>query len=172
MLNLVTHYPTLITENNLFDTYNFITLGERGGYSEFIIRHEQTNLNEVRGFALYPKGEIQLDELTCYNSSSVSFHEITQFTDQILENIYEPSCMLVLSTLSRQKEEKTQKLNICYAFYVALKTMSKGGTLVFKTSSTHTPGTIELFYIISRYFEQFSISKPLTSLPDSDVSFI
>ena len=80
--------------------------------------------------------------------------------------------MLVLSTLSRQKEEKTQKLDICYAFYVALKTMSKGGTLVFRTKSTHTPGTIELFYIISRYFERFSISKPLTSYPDSDVSCI
>lgn len=171
MLNLVTHYPTLITENNLFDTYNFVTLGEHGGYSEFVIKHEQANLNDVKGFALYPKGEIQLDDLTTYKSDVISLKEIIVFTDQILENIYEPSCMLVLSTLSFNKDEKTHKLYMCYSFYITLKLMSKGGTLVFKTNSTHTPCTMELLYVISRYFEEFSISKPLTSYPESDVIY-
>lgn len=176
MANLKSLFSKLITENFALSSFDFVSIGESGGISEFVAKDYQTsNLGDVRGWAIFPKTEFVHDNVEVL-PGTVSFAELEGQIASITSQTGFPTCMLIVGNLSTpvaespSMKEKQAKLHMSLYIYAALKLLTKGGTLVFKCHNTWLPATCELLFYISRAFGNFSIVKPLACPSHSFVS--
>jgi len=177
MANLHNLYKELFRQNYMIDTYYFLTIGEKGGVSEYTTQvQQQEALVGLQGWAVFPSAEFEVDNVTSLKEIH-NFEKLEELADQIYCEMGDASAMLIVCDLGTEKtnftqKEKKAKTNICSSLYLASKLMAKGGNLVIKTSNTWEPSTIELLYLVATNFEQFSVVKPFSASPHSFSRFI
>jgi hypothetical protein len=176
MANLKALYKQLVTENFALSSYDFVTIGDSGGLSEFVVKDFQSSsIGDVRGWGVFPKQQFAQDNVEVL-PGSVSFAELEGHIAYISQQTGFPTCMLVVGNLSvpgggnPSVKEKLAKFQVSLYIYAAVKLLTKGGALVFKCHNTWLPATCELLYYVSRAFSQFSIVKPYCSPSHSFVS--
>src|SRR4051812_32286723 len=102
MSNLSNIYSELIQQNYLIPTYYFVTLGESGGFSEYIKEKFQKDFfGDMKGYAMFPKMNFMLEDVETKNfkSDQINTEKILNFSDKILEEMTEPSAMLIVSCI-------------------------------------------------------------------------
>lgn len=175
MANLLKLYPEIIEKNYVISEYQFLTLGDKGGYSEYIVnQYQKQYLENLSGWALFPKTNFKIEEVQNRTESEINFETIEKFADEVLAFTTEPSLMLIFSDLAWKEkdsnlEEKYMKLYLGYSIYLSVKLLARGGNLVVKLSNTSHPATIEMIYIVASMFNSISLIKLLSSSPHSSV---
>lgn len=173
MSNLANLYTDLIQQNYLIPTFYFVTLGECGGYSEFVRDSFQKSFfGDMKGFALFPKMNFVVEDTDSksFKSDQVNSENIMKFTAQIMDEMQEPSAMLIISRIGVKVkdvdlQEKYTRQYIVYNILVTLKLMARGGNLIINTTSMNHLCTIELILFLTSLFEKISIIKPFSVMP-------
>lgn len=177
MANLMKLFPELLEKNFALLNYQFLVLGDQGGFSEYIVNQYLNNyFEEPIGYALFPKVLFKVPGVTLCEKGDINFSTISEFSSEIEENNGESPLMLIISDLSWKEEdsnleEKYMTQYLAYSLYMAAKLLARGGNLIVKLYNTYHPTTIELIYTISSMFSQISLIKPLNSAPHSSVLF-
>lgn len=177
MANLMKLFPILLEKNFSLLNYQFLVLGDQGGFSEFIVNQYQNKyFEDPIGYALFPKVLFKVPGVTLCEKGDINFQTISEFSSEIEENEGESPLMLIISDLSWKEEdsdleEKYMTQYLAYSLYMAAKLLARGGNLIVKLYNTYHPTTIELIYTISSIFSQISLIKPLNSAPHSSVFF-
>lgn len=176
MANMMKMFPELLDKNFALLNYQFLVLGDQGGFSEFIVnQYLNKYFEEPIGYALYPKVLFKVPGVTMCPEGDINFSTISGFCSEIEENNGESPLMLIINDLSwkeqdHNQEEKYMTQYLAYSLYMAAKLLARGGNLIVKLYNTHLPSTIELIYTISSLFSQISLIKPLNSAPHSSVT--
>ena len=176
--NIIKLFPGIIEKNFSIPTYQFLILGDKGGYSEYIYNYYQTEMfEEPSGFVLFHRSNFQIKGLNTFTEGDINFETIQGISNNILLESGEPSLMLIISELSWKEkdcnlEEKYMKLYLGYSLYLSIKLLARGGNLIVKLYNTYHPATIEMIYLISSMFTSISLIKLLSSPPHSSVFFI
>ncbi|CAG9331820.1 unnamed protein product [Blepharisma stoltei] len=180
MSNISSLYPDLIQQNYLIPTYYFVTLGDPGGYAEYI-RHnfQQSCFGEIKGYALFPKASFLIEDVDSksFRSNEIDAKNILEFSDELLSQMGEPSAMLIVSNIKckvrdLELNEKYMKSYIAYNILATLKLMARGGNLVIQTSSIFHRGSIELVLYLATLFEKISVIKPFSTVPHGNTRTI
>jgi hypothetical protein len=175
MANIIKLFPELIEKNYAIPVYQFLTLGDKGGLSEYIVHQYQSQfLEELSGWALFPRSNFKVDSVTNKNEGEINFETIQNFAESLLKETPDPSLMLIISELSWKEkdsvlEEKYMKLYLSYSLYLSVRLLARGGNVIIKLYNTSQPATIEMIYIISSLFTSISLIKPISSPPHSPV---
>ena len=187
MTNLAHLYPELISEdkNFLFPSYNFVTICDKGGFSQCISKHYSdinVGMKEIRGWALFPRGEIRLKGVKCEAKPEINFKSIEEVIESVRadsesEVSFGPSIMLLTASFSLKEpnmyvKERLWKLYLGYAVYAGMKLLGKGGNLVVKIGSTVLPGTVEMMYLLYRHFQSISVVKPFSTSSYSSTKYL
>ena len=177
MANIIKLFPELIDRNFSIPVYQFLTLGDKGGFSEYIIdQYQKLSLEEISGWALFPRSNFKIDELKIVTEGEINFETIQNFSEGLLAETGEPSLMLILNDLSWKEkdsnlEEKYMKLYLAYSIYLSVKLLARGGNLIVKLYNTCHPATIEMIYFVASLFNSVSLIKPLSFPPHSSVFY-
>ena len=177
MANILKLFPEILEKNFMLPNYQFLVLGDQGGFSEFIVnQYISKYFEEPAGFALFPKILFKVSGVNLYPDGEIAFATIKKVAEDIEGNEGESPLMLVVNELSWKEsdsdlEEKYMNLYLTYSIYLSVKLLAKGGNLVVKLYNTYQPATVELIYIVSSLFRSVSLFKPLNSAPHSAVSF-
>jgi hypothetical protein len=177
MANILKLFPEILEKNFMMPNYEFLVLGDQGGFSEFIVNsYVNKYYEEPLGHSLFPKVLFKVPGVTLYPEGDISFQSIKKVSNEILENQGESPLMLIISDLSWKEsdadlEEKYMNLYLSYSIFLSVKLLAKGGNLVQKLYNTSHPATIELIYLASSLFTSISLFKPLNSSPHSSVTF-
>ena len=177
MANILKLFPEILEKNFMLTNYQFLVLGDQGGFSEFIVnQYISKYFEEPVGFALFPKILFKVSGVSLYPDGEIAFATIKKVAEDIEANEGESPLMLVVNELSWKEsdsdlEEKYMNLYLTYSIYLSVKLLAKGGNLVVKLYNTYQPATVELIYIVSSLFRSVSLFKPLNSAPHSAVRF-
>ena len=177
MANILKLFPEILEKNYVIPVYQYLTLGDKGGYSEYIVhKYQDQYLEELKGWALFPRSNFKVDGVVNQSEGEINFETIQNFCENLLQETQEASLMLIVNDLSWKEndpmiEEKYMKLYFVYSIYLAVKLLARGGNIIIKLYNTYHPATIELIYMISNLFNTVSVIKLLSSPPHSAVTY-
>lgn len=178
MANLVKLFPELIEKNFMLSEFKFLTLADKGGYSEYIVdQYRSKFFEDPIGYSLFPKAAFKVDSVSLRTEGDINFTTIQAFAEDMALQDPDPSFMLIYNDLSWKEldqnlEEKYMKLYLAYSIFLSVKLLARGGNMIIKLYNTSHPATIELIYMIASIFKSISLVKLISSSPHSSVKYI
>lgn len=178
MANLVKLFPELIEKNFMLTEFKFLTLADKGGYSEYIVdQYRSKFFEDPIGYSLFPKAAFKVDSVSLRTEGDINFTTIQAFAEDMASQDLDPSFMLIYNDLSWKEfdhnlEEKYMKLYLAYSIFLSVKLLARGGNMIIKLYNTSHPATIELIYMIASIFKSISLVKLISSSPHSSVRYI
>ncbi|KAJ2503092.1 hypothetical protein GGH96_000535 [Coemansia sp. RSA 1972] len=165
-------------------TMRYVDLGSQGrGFSEYIRwRVGQTSGARAQGWYFAPASadsESDLKDLSLFATPTgiLDPQSIDQFVRQVRDECSDGVDLVVANFSPKHTDLSTDLEKQQYAYTIAqaalaLRTLQRGGTLVFKMYEATTPLSAELLFLIHACFERVAIVRSFVSRPTSSERFV